>query len=47
MVDKKKNEKSKIEPNIKVRNAYVPSLKKLYDEEIIKKMISIFNYSNV
>ena len=47
MVDKKKNEKSKTEPNIKVRNVYVPSLKKLYDEEIIKKMISVFNYSNV
>ena len=47
MVDKKKNEKSKTESNIKVRNIYVPSLKKLYDEEIIKKMISIFNYSNV
>ena len=47
MVDKKKNEKSKTESNIKVRNVYVPSLKKLYDEEIIKKMISIFNYSNV
>ena len=47
MVDKKKNEKSKTEPNIKVRNVYVPSLKKLYDEEIIKKMINIFDYSNV
>tara|TARA_B100000519_G_scaffold114203_1_gene98709 strand:- start:241 stop:879 length:639 start_codon:yes stop_codon:yes gene_type:complete len=47
MVDKKKNEKSKTESNIKVRNVYVPSLKKLYDEEIIKKMINIFDYSNV
>ena len=47
MVDKKKNEKSKTESNIKVRNVYVPSLRKLYDEEIIKKMISFFNYSNV
>ena len=47
MVDKKKNEKSKTESNIKVGNVYLPSLKKLYDEEIIKKMISVFNYSNV
>jgi len=47
MVDKKKNEKSKTESNIKVRNVYVPSLRKLYNEEIIKKMISVFNYSNV
>ena len=47
MVDKKKNEKSKTESNIKVRNVYVPSLRKLYHEEIIKKMISVFNYSNV
>ena len=47
MADKKKNEKSKTESNIKVENVYVPSLRKLYDEEIIKKMISVFNYSNV
>ena len=47
MVDKKKNEKSKTESSIKVRNEYVPSLRKLYNEEIIKKMISVFNYSNV
>ena len=47
MVDKKKNEKSKTESNIKAINGYVPSLKKLYDEEIIKKMKNIFNYSNV
>ena len=47
MADKKKNEKSKIESKVKVGNIYVPSLRKLYDEEIIKKMISVFNYSNV
>ena len=47
MEDKKKNEKSKTKSNTKVRNVYVPSLRKLYDEEIIKKMISVFNYSNV
>ena len=47
MEDMKKNAKSKAKANIKVRNVYVPSLRKLYDEEIIKKMISVFNYSNV
>ena len=47
MEDKKKNAKSKTKSNVKVRNVYVPSLRKLYDEEIIKKMISVFNYSNV
>ena len=47
MTDKKKNDNLKTESNIKVRNIYVPSLRKLYDEEIIKKMISVFNYSNV
>ena len=47
MAIKEKNGKSKTESNIKVRNVYVPSLRKLYDEEIIKKMISVFNYSNV
>ena len=47
MAEKKKNAKSKTESNIKVRNVYVPSLRKLYNEEIIKKMISVFNYSNV
>ena len=47
MPKKKKNTSEKIESNTKDKNVYVPSLRKLYNEKIIKKMINIFNYSNV
>ncbi len=40
--------KDKIRNNLKTASKqYVPSLKKTYDEEIIRKLKSIFNYSNV
>ena len=47
MPKKKKNTSEKIESNTKDKNVYVPSLRKLYNEKIIKKMINVFNYSNV
>lgn len=33
--------------NINAQKQYVPSLKKIYDEEIVQKMKNTFNYSNV
>ena len=41
--------KDKKENNLKTATAkkYVPSLKKTYDEEIVQKLKSTFNYSNV
>ena len=40
--DKKENKL-----NINAKKQYVPSLKKIYDEEIVQKLKNTFNYSNV
>tara|TARA_B100000427_G_scaffold319305_1_gene317375 strand:- start:138 stop:764 length:627 start_codon:yes stop_codon:yes gene_type:complete len=42
-----KNKSNTTTSNIKSKELYIPSLRKLYIDEIIKKMIKIFNYSNV
>jgi len=47
MAKEKKNMSPKAELNTKSINVYTPSLRKLYNDKIIKKMISVFNYSNV
>mgnify|MGYP000538342358 CR=1 FL=1 len=47
MVKEKKNMSSEAGLNTKSTNVYLPSLRKLYHDKIIKKMINIFNYSNV
>jgi len=47
MVKEKKNMSSEVGLNTKSTNVYLPSLRKLYHDKIIKKMINIFNYSNV
>ena len=41
-----KNKKEK-NLNINAQMQYVPSLKKIYDEEIVQKLKNTFNYSNV
>lgn len=47
MAKEKKNMSPKAELNTKSINVYTPSLRKQYNDKIIKKMISVFNYSNV
>ena len=47
MANKKKNTDLNIKSKTIHKNVYVPSLRKLYNEEIIKKMTSFFNYSNI
>ncbi len=47
MANKMKNKSNTTTSNIKSKELYIPSLRKLYIDEIIKKMIKIFNYSNV
>ncbi len=47
MANKMKNKSNTTTSNIKSKELYIPSLRKLYIDEIIKKMIKFFNYSNV
>ena len=42
-----KNNKIKNNSNLKDQVKYVPSLKKIYNEEIVGKLKKLFNYKNI
>ena len=47
MTKDKKNNKKSVSPKLERQTKYVPTLKKLYDDEIVAKLKVLFNYKNV